>query len=122
MILLDTNIFTYLANGTISPNVVAKKDIYFTSICKIEALGYSNITVVEQSYLEQLFDECYQIDLDEQIIKRAITLRLQKKMSLGDAIVAAAAIESGCVLWTANIENFDDIDELKTFNPLKKDK
>lgn len=39
-------------------------------------------------------------------------------MSLGDAIIAASAIDSNATLITANVEDFKWIDELKIHNPL----
>jgi predicted nucleic acid-binding protein len=42
-----------------------------------------------------------------------------KKMSLGDALIAATALENDCVLWTANIEDFEHIDGLRLHNPLR---
>jgi predicted nucleic acid-binding protein len=120
MILLDTNIFIYLANGTLKATLVAKEQIAYASICKIEALGYQKITAIEKSYLEELFAECLQSDLDNNVIDRAVLLRLQNNMTLGDAIVAATAIENDCELWTANVKDFGNIEDLKVFNPLNK--
>jgi toxin FitB len=119
MILLDTNIFIYLANGSIKAEVL-NDDIAFASVTKIEALGYSQITVAEQSYLEALFAECEQLDLDESIIQRSIRLRQQVKLTLGDAIIAATAIENNCELWTANTEDFIRIEGVQLRNPLVK--
>ena|SRR5688572_32985007 len=119
MILLDTNVFIYLANGSINAEQL-NDDIAFASVTKIEALGYSHITVAEQSYLEGLFVECEQIDLDESIIQRAIRLRQQVRLSLGDAIIAATAIENDCKLWTANTEDFLHVEGLRLHNPLAK--
>lgn len=119
MIVLDTNIFIYLASGTLGIQAVKNTDLVFPSIVKIEALGYAQITVVEQSYLEALFLECQQLELDDAIIQRAIRLRQQKKMSLGDSIVAASALEYDCELWTANEQDFTDIEGLHVHNPLK---
>lgn len=118
MILLDTNIFIYLANGTIKINSLKNNDIAFTSITKIEALGYSQITVAEQNYLEALFNECEQIDLDESVMKLAITLRQRSKMTLGDAIIAATALVYDYELWTVNVTDFIHIDGLQIYNPL----
>jgi predicted nucleic acid-binding protein len=118
MIVLDTNIFIYLANGTLTAQELAKDDLAFPSIAKIEALGYSRITVAEQSYLEALFAECQQLDLNEAVVQRAIRLRQQIKMSLGDAIVAATALEYDSELWTANEEDFVTVEGLKIHNPL----
>jgi len=119
MIVLDTNIFIYLANGRLTVQKLAKDDLAFPSITKIEALGYSHITVAEQSYLEALFAECQQLDLNEAIVQRAIRLRQQMKMSLGDAIVAATALEHDSELWTANEEDFARVEGLKLRNPLR---
>jgi len=119
MTVLDTNIFIYLASGTLPVQKVAKGDLAFPSIAKIEALGYSNITVAEQSYLEALFAECQQLDLNEAVVQRSIKLRQQIKMSLGDAIVAATALEHDSELWTANEEDFAKVEGLKLHNPLK---
>jgi predicted nucleic acid-binding protein len=120
MILLDTNVFIYLANGTIAAKVLKNDDIAFASITKIEALGYAKITVAEQSYLDALFAECEQLDLSEAVVQRAIRLRQQAKMSLGDAIIAATALEQDCELWTADEDDFAHIEELKIHNPLAK--
>ena len=118
MILLDTNVFIYLANGTIAVNKLKKDDIAYPSIAKIEALGYAQITVGEQSYLEALLNECTQIDLTENIVQAAINLRQQNKISLGDAIVAATALVYDCELWTANTQDFQNISDLKLVDPL----
>jgi len=119
MILLDTNIFIYLANSTLAIQAIKDTDLAFPSIVKLEALGYAQITVAEQSYLEALFAECQQLELEESIVQRAIRLRQQSRMSLGDSIVAASALEYGCELWTANEEDFAHIEGLQVHNPLK---
>ena len=119
MIILDTNIFIYLSNGAIDKTLVDNSNLAFPSVVKIEALGYSQITVAELSFLEALFAECYQIELDEAIVQRAIRLRQQKKMSLGDSIVAASALQYDCELWTVNEEDFSHVEELRIYNPLK---
>jgi predicted nucleic acid-binding protein len=119
VILLDTNVFIYLANGSIKAEVL-DDDVAFAGITKVEALGYNQITVAEQSYLEALFTECEQLDLDESIIQRAIRLRQQVRLTLGDAIIAATAIENDCELWTANTEDFVRIEGLHLHDPLAK--
>lgn len=118
MIMLDTNIFIYLANGTLGIKDIKNTDLAFSSIAKIEALGYARITVAEQSYLEALFAECQQLELEESVIQRAIRLRQQVRMSLGDAIVAASALEYDCELWTANEADFTQVEGLRIYNPL----
>ena len=118
MILLDTNVFIYLANGTIDAKIVQGKEIAYASITKIEALGYIQITAVEQQYLRALLDECEQLDLTEEVIKQAITLRQQTKITLGDAIIAATALTYELPLWTANEADFKMLEDLQIHNPL----
>lgn len=119
MIILDTNIFIYLANNTLSGNIISNTDISHASITKIEALGFSSIPANELLLLEELFSESYCLELTSSITERAIRLRQAKSMSLGDSIIAAAALEHDLKLWTANVQDFSHIHGLSIFNPLK---
>lgn len=118
MILLDSNIFIYLANGTLDREVIANDDIAHASISKIETLGFSRIPANELILLEALFSESYTLPLTDKVIDRAIKLRQLKQMSLGDSIIAASALEYGHTLWTANTGDFSHIENLKILNPL----
>jgi len=118
MIVLDSNIFIYLANGTLERQAVASKDIAHASITKIESLGFSHIQANELLLLEALFSESYNLPLTDDIVERATKLRQARSMSLGDAIIAATALEHSCELWTANEEDFARIENLRIHNPL----
>ena len=119
MILLDTNVFIYLANGILLPKIISDKDISYASITKIEILGFSKITANELILLNKLFIVAHSLELSEQIINCAIHLRQIRKMTLADSIIAATALEHGLELWTANTSDFVYIEELKLVNPLK---
>ncbi len=119
MIMLDTNIFIYLANNTLSRNIIADTDISHASITKIEALGYSSIPANELLLMEELLSESYSLDLTSSITERSIRLRQAKSMSLGDSIIAATALEHDLKLWTANVQDFSHIHGLNIVNPLK---
>ena|SRR2546423_2934672 len=119
MVILDTSIFIYVGNGTLDVETLRGNQIGFASATKIEALGFSRITAAELAFLEQLFAECQQFDLDEGVIKLAIQLRQQNRMSLADVIIAATAIEHDCDLWTANEADFADVEGLTLRNPLQ---
>jgi predicted nucleic acid-binding protein len=120
VILLDTNVFIYLANGTVPAAVLGEDHIGYASITKIEALGYAQITVAEHSFLEELLAECEQLDLSKNVLQRAIKLRQMAKISLGDSIVAATALEHDLPLWTANTRDFAQVEGLKTVNPINR--
>jgi toxin FitB len=119
VIILDSNIFIYLANGMLDRKVIIAKDIAHASITKIESLGFSRIHADELLLLEALFSESYDLPLNEDIVERAIRLRQAKSMSLGDAIVAATALEHSYELWTANVDDFIHIEDLRVHSPLK---
>ena len=119
MIILDSNIFIYLANGTLDRKAIINQDIAHASITKIETLGFSRIHANELLLLETLFGESYDLPLTENIVERAIKLRQAKSMSLGDAIIAASALEHDYELWTSNEEDFAHTDSLRMYNPLK---
>lgn len=119
MIILDSNIFIYLANGTLDQKSIVDKDISHASITKIECLGLSRIHANELLLLEALFSESYDLSLTEGAVEGSIKLRQAKSMSLGNAIIAAAALEYGYELWTANAEAFMHIENLRIRNPLK---
>ncbi len=119
MVLLDTNIFIYLAADILSTKILPKDDIVFCSITKVEALGYPDISVQENNYLIELLSACVQLDITESVLQVAIKLRQDRKMKLGDSLIAATAIVNNCDLWTSNTDDFKHIHGLKLFNPIK---
>jgi predicted nucleic acid-binding protein len=120
MICFDTNIVIYIANGTLSEAVADSGPIVYPSVVRVEALGYHKILAAEEQKVRRLLATLEEIQLDNPIIELAIRLRQSKKMSLGDAIIAATAIESDAILWTANEPDFADIESLRVYNPLKR--
>ncbi len=120
MICIDTNIIVYIANGTISHDAIPAEPIFYPSIVRIESLGYSSIRSVEEQRVRELFATLSEAPLTHAIIEGAIRLRQDKRMSLGDAIVAATALEHTLVLWTANTDDFKHIESLKLVNPLHR--
>lgn len=121
MVLFDTNIFIYITERLISPSRLWDTEVAYASVTIVEALGYPDITVAEQRKLDELFGSYLALDLKRSIIEGAVALRQAKKMSLGDAIVAATALEYDYELWTANTRDFVHIDGLKLVNPLLAD-
>jgi hypothetical protein len=57
MILLDTSIFIYIANGTLDRTIIASSDIACASVSVIEALGYPKIEAREQLILSSILEE-----------------------------------------------------------------
>lgn len=119
MICLDANIIIYIANKTIDEStIIASSPIYYSSVVRIETLGFANITSSEERRIRYLLDSFTELPLSDAITEQAIVLRQEKKMGLGDAIIAATALDAQCELWTANSKDFEHIYGLQLHNPL----
>ncbi|MGV3659633.1 MAG: type II toxin-antitoxin system VapC family toxin [Prosthecobacter sp.] len=119
--LLDTNIIIYsckpegqaLAAWTTHPNAAV------ASVIWVEALGYKGIVPDEERAIRGVFSQIMTYPLDEEIIQQAIHLRQQKSMKLGDAIIAATALEYAVPLVTRNVGDFRHISGLQVINPFE---
>ncbi len=91
----------------------------YSAISYLEVLGFHKLVAHEKTLFEQMLDHdlpC--IEIDPSIVKRAVTLRQQRKMSVGDAIIAATALIHDRTLLTRNVNDFRWIAGLKLLNPL----
>lgn len=119
MICFDTNIIIYIGKGTLTEDIISDEPICYASITLIELLGYTDILSAEEQRIKELLVTMSEVPLSDEIIQKAVQLRQLKKMSLGDAIIAATAIEQNCQLWTVNEDDFKHIPDLVVYNPLK---
>lgn len=84
----------------------------------LEVLGYPSLAPVDKIYFETAFQMLEVLEINLPILNRAIALRQQKKMTPGDAIIAATALLFGCEIYTRNESDFNWVDGLKVVNPL----
>ena len=56
--------------------------------------------------------------LTQPVLDEAVRLRQQRRMSLGDALIAATALVHGLRLVTRNVDDFRWVDGLNLLNPL----
>lgn len=117
--LLDTNIVIYACKtgGEWLGSWTNVPEAAIASVTRIEALGYAGISGEEDSAIRGVISTSLNYPLDDEIIERAILLRQQKKMGLGDAIIAATALEYDLPLVTRNEDDFKHIAGLKIINP-----
>ena len=81
-------------------------------------LGWHRITAEDLSDLEDFLSTGTLVSITDAIADKAVALSQQKKMSLGDSLIAATALELGVELVTRNTDDFKHIDGLRLFNPL----
>lgn len=118
----DSNIIIYAAEpgDTLCQPYVQRADAMIASVTRIEVLGFpkfGELSPESQTQLRALLASATELALDEEVIQQAVELRQQKKMKLGDAIIAATALEYGVPLVTRNEGDFKHIPNLQIINP-----
>lgn len=91
-------------------------------VTRIEVLGYHRLSAEEESGLTEFLSRVETHALDDSVAARAIALRQQRNMGLGDAIIAAKALVHGLTLVTRNVDDFKHIAELDLSNPFAEPK
>lgn len=112
--LCDSNILIYAADpeDTRCRAIVEREDAAIAGISRIEVLGFpgfGNLSADRQTRLQAMVASLVELPLDERVILRAIALRQQEKMSLGDAVIAATALVYDLALVTRNVDDFKHI-------------
>jgi toxin FitB len=119
MRLLDSNIVIYATQSShayLLPLLHAS-DCYISEITKLEVLGYHGFDAITKQNMRELFDTLQIIPINSKIIDKAVEIRQLRKMSMGDAIIAATALLNGCELLTRNVSDFKLLG-LSVFNPM----
>ena len=120
MKLIDTNLIIYAAQPNfrwLLPSITTA-ECHFATVTKIEVLGFKDILQPEEIFFQTYFSAIICIDLTDSIIEKAIEIRQNKKIKLGDSIIAATAIIHNLELNTHNTDDFRNIPGLSIFDPL----
>ena len=118
--LLDSNAIIYSVKPECGAlrQLIAKQDPAVSAISYLEVLGYHKLTASDKEDFIEFFGTAQIIPVSEAVLEQAVALRQQRKMSLGDSIIAATALLNDLTLVTANISDFQWIDNIKLMNPL----
>jgi toxin FitB len=92
-----------------------------SAVSYVEVLGYHHLDAEERQYLEEFFRLAQVFPLSQAVLDQAVALRQQRKMSLGDALVAGTALVHELTLVTRNIEDFRWIQGLTLVNPFDEE-
>jgi hypothetical protein len=119
MNLLDSNIVIAIASSDdAAVNGLVLEGTYSVSvITRIEVLGYHLLTEEDKTDLMEFLAGARELALDDAVAQTAVRLRQQRRMGLGDSIIAATALVHGLPLVTRNTEDFKHLENLKLVNP-----
>jgi len=117
--LLDSNILIYAAQPAHAHlrRFIAIHAPAVSAVSYVEVLGYHQLDTQERQYLEEFFRLARVFPLSRTVLDQAVTLRQQRRMSLGDALVAGTALVHGLTLVTRNVDDFQWIQGLSLLNP-----
>ena len=118
-LLLDSNVIIGVIKGRFPISQLEKPALIVSEITRLEIFGYHKLPLKEERLLHQFFRNIVCLPISKNIIDQAISFRKEKKMSVGDAIIAATAIANKLPLATANTKDFKHLVDLELINPIE---
>ena len=122
--LIDTNIVIYFLSDLIPAphndflSNLFDKDINISVISKIELFS-RDLSSKEENAIKTFLNNAHVFLLDESIANIASKIRRNYKLKIGDAIIAATAVENKCNLITRDVKDFGKISDIKIYNPFE---
>jgi predicted nucleic acid-binding protein len=121
--LIDTNVISHLFSNKLPhegkefvKNIV-NTDFIISVAVEIEILTHHE-SPDKLPLIEEFINLATILPLDKNVTKTAIQLRRnQRKLKLGDAIIAATALVYNLILITNNTKDFKSIQDLKIIDP-----
>ena len=121
MTIIDSDIIIYSAlpqYGGVRAFILSNVT-FVSAVSRVEVLGCQSLSAVEIAYFKSFFDSSAILPISDEVIDEAVRLRQQRKINLGDSLIAATAIVNNFTLVTNNIKDFKWIDSLTLINPLE---
>jgi len=93
-----------------------RQGAFISVVSRIEVLGFAQ-PQRERNRARTFLTLFQEIDLEEEIVEKTISVRRQHSIKVPDAIIAATALDSDLPLVTRNTSDFEAIDGLFLLNP-----
>lgn len=117
--LIDSNIIIYAAQPEHSDlrDFIAQNTPAVSAVSYVEIVGYHKLTEQDRQFFEAFFSASQVLSISKDVVEEATRLRQMKKLSLGDALIAATALKHQLTLVTRNVKDFAWIANLQLLNP-----
>jgi predicted nucleic acid-binding protein len=118
--LIDSNIiiYSYYPEYAYLRDIIVDQSSNISEISRLEVLGYHGLKQNEEIYFHDVFNFVTVIFPSQQIFDKAIQIRRQYNLKLGDSLIAATALISDLTIYTRNLNDFERIPDLKSINPI----
>lgn len=118
--IFDSNLIIYAARPEYPGlrRLIAARSPAVSAVSVVEVLGFHRLSAVDRGHFEAFFATAEVLPLSEAVVARAVSVRQARKMSLGDALVAATALVFGRELFTHNTRDFAGVPGLVVLDPL----
>lgn len=101
-------------------SLIAERTPAVSAVSYVEVLGYHRLTEEERRHFEAFFAAAPVLNMELAVLEQAVRLRQQRKITLGDALVAGTALAHGLTLVTRNTRDFRWIDGLPLLDPFEE--
>lgn len=120
MRILDSNLIIYsaLPEFTYLRPLLKDPESHASDCSRLEVLGFYRLDDKSKTFFESAFYSLTLLPITDPILEMAISLRQQRKMSAGDALIASTALLYNFELYTRNVSDFDWIPNLRIINPI----
>jgi toxin FitB len=120
MRILDSNLIIYSALPEFAylRPLMKDPDSHVSAFSKVEVLGFHKLDEKSKNYFESVFYSLTILPITDDLLDDAIAIRQQRKMSAGDALIAATALQYDLEVYTRNVTDFNWIPNLRVFNPI----
>ena len=118
--LIDSNIIIYSYSNEYAylRNIITDTESNISEISRVEILGYYGLKTEQEKYFLYIFNLVPIIFPSQQIFDKAIQIRKQLNLKLGDSLIASTALINDFTVYTRNVKDFKKIDGLKCINPI----
>lgn len=118
---LDSNIIIHAAKPE-HPDLrqfIVKHAPAVSVVSYVEVLGYHRLTDADRQHFEEFFAAATMLPISDAVLAQAVQLRQNRKMTLGDSLIAATALVHNRTLVTGNTKDFAWIPGLALHNPFQ---
>lgn len=119
MMLIDSNIIIYATQSEYSDlrQFITQHSPLISAVSYVEALGFHGLSEQDRTHFETFFAAATILPISQAVLDGAIRVRQTRRMSLGDALIAATCLDHDLTLVTRNVADFDWVPNLRTLNP-----